>query len=127
MKETFEKINDYTLRVDVEMFKTSGTINSSEMKRSVTLSRIFNFESAQITTMGTSATVVVPRQGYSGGAGVSDTMDVTVTDFAELSSTRELSRMHAKLRDMGGTPPALDDVLGSLGKKPPGLPPRKNG
>ncbi len=127
MKETFEKINDYTLRVDVQMLNTNSQISSSEMRRTVTLSRVFNFEAAQVTTIGTSATVVVPRQGYSGGAGVSDTMDVTVTDFADLSSTRELERMHAKLRDLGGTPPVLDEVLGGLGKKAPGLSPRKNG
>jgi len=117
MKERFEKINDYTIAHVVEMAHTEKTYSNTLEKRCVELTRIFNFESAQVTTVGTSATVTWPRAGYSGGSGVSDSMQTVITDFADLSSERELRRMHAQLRSLGGSPPPLEDVV-RLIKKP---------
>lgn len=127
MEEDFEKMNDYTLRVTSVLYSAKKDHHNTIEKRDVELTRIFNFESAQVTTIGTSATVTMPKPGYSGGSGVSDSMQVTITDFADISSTTELARMHAKLKKLGGKPPALEEVLGNnLGKKP-GLGAIRNG
>lgn len=118
MQEDFEKMNDYTLRVTSVLYSAKKDHYNTIEKRDVELTRIFNFESAQVTTIGTSATVTMPKRGYSGGSGVSDSMQVTITDFADLPSTTELARMHAKLKKLGGNPPALEETLGNnLGKK----------
>ncbi len=118
MKESFEKINDYTIAHVVELADTDKSHYNTNEKHRTALTRVFNFESAQITTIGTSATVTFPRPGYSGGSGTSDSMQVVVTDFADLSSSRELQRMHAQLKKMGGKPAALDDIIGGINKKP---------
>lgn len=127
MQEDFEKVNDYTLRVTSVLYSAKKDHRTTNESRDVELTRIFNFESAQITTIGTSATVTIPKPGYSGGSGASDSMQVTITDFADLPSTTELARMHAKLKKLGGKPPALEEVLGNnLGKKT-GLSGMRNG
>ena len=127
MADQFEKLNDYTLRVSTVLHSAKKDHHNTIEKRDVELTRIFNFESAQVTTIGTSATVTMPKPGYSGGSGVSDSMQITITQFEELSSTVEVARMHEKLKNMGGKPPALEDVLGNnLGKKP-GLGGLRNG
>jgi hypothetical protein len=118
MKESFEKINDYTIAHVVELADTENSHYNTSEKHRAALTRVFNFEAAQMTTIGTSATVTYPRPGYSGGSGTSDSMQVVVTDFADLSSSRELQRMHAQLKKMGGKPPALDDIIGGINKKP---------
>ncbi|HEX2753074.1 MAG TPA: hypothetical protein VHP34_08250 [Alphaproteobacteria bacterium] len=117
MKESFEKINDYTIAHVVELADAENSHYNTNEKHRAALTRVFNFEAAQITTIGTSATVTYPRPGYSGGSGTSDSMQVVVTDFADLSSSRELQRMHAQLKKMGGKPPALDDIIGGIHKK----------
>lgn len=127
MQEDFEKVNDYTLRVSSVLYSAKKDHHNTIEKRDIELTRIFNFESAQVTTIGTSATVTMPKPGYSGGSGVSDSMQITITDFADLSSTLEIARMHGKLKELGGKPPALEEVLGNnLGKKP-GLGGMRNG
>lgn len=126
MKERFEKINDYTIAHVVELADSENSYSNTHEKRRTELTRVFNFEAAQMTTIGTSSTITFPRPGYSGGSGASDSMQVTVTDFADLSSVKELHRMHAELKKHGGKPPALEDVLGSFTKKP-ALGARRNG
>lgn len=121
MKEHFEKINDYTLAQVVELSDKETQHYNTNEKRRVALTRIFNFEAAQVTTLCTSVTVTYPRAGYSGGSGASDSLQMTVTDFADLSSTAELQRMHQELVKQGGNPPALDKILGRLDKTKPGL------
>lgn len=117
MQEEFKLINSYTLAQVVELTNREESHYNTEEKRRAELTRIFNFEAAQVTTIGTSATVTYPRPGYSGGSGTSDSMQVVVTDFADLSSMRELERMYAKLKEMGGKPPPLEDITGNLAKK----------
>ena len=117
MQEEFKLINSYTLAQVVELTNREESHYNTEEKRRAELTRIFNFEAAQVTTIGTSATVTYPRPGYSGGSGTSDSMQVVVTDFADLSPTRELERMHAKLKEMGGKPPPLEDITGNISKK----------
>jgi len=118
MQEQFKLINSYTIAQVVELTNSENSYHNTHEKRHAELTRIFNFEAAQVTTIGTSATVTYPRPGYSGGSGASDSMQVVVTDFADLSSTRELKRMHEKLCALGGTPPPLAEIVGGPGKKP---------
>jgi hypothetical protein len=121
MKETFEKVNDYTLRVDQLLESKTDTVGYAASSQNTRLTRIFNFEAAQITTIVKASSLVANRYGHDGGAGASDSVQMNITDFEDLTSVRELSRMHKKLIELGGAPPVLDDVVGNLGKKRPGL------
>lgn len=121
MKENFEKVNDYTLRVDQLLESKTDTVGYAASSQNTRLTRIFNFEAAQITTIVKASSLVANRYGHDGGAGSSDSVQMNITDFEDLTSIRELSRMHKKLIELGGTPPVLDDVVGNLGKKRPGL------
>lgn len=121
MKETFEKVNDYTLRVDQTLESKDDSIGYAASSQHTNLTRLFNFEAAQITTIVKTSSLVANRYGHNGGAGASDSVQMHITDFEDLTSVRELSRMHKKLIELGGKPPVLDDVVGNLGKKRPGL------
>lgn len=99
-QESFSVENPYTLRVDREYY--SATSHS----RGIT--REFNFKARQVTT------VYHDRMRTSNG--VSVTSQMAVQNFRDIEGTDEIREMHAKLTQLGGKPPAIDDLLGTPGK-----------
>lgn len=68
-----------------------------------TLSRIFNFEAQQVT-------VLYDRLYDYSSWGNSLTSSMTVHNFVDLPNPAEIEKMHAKLVEMGGAPPALSTM-----------------
>lgn len=54
--------------------------------------------------------IVLDSKGYNAGGGASGSMQVT--NFRDLGNKRAIKDAHQALTDLGGTPPALNDVLG---------------
>lgn len=102
-KEVFEKLNDYTLSVVNDFQRQAGA--DPELRR------IFNFKAQQITNI------------YSMWYGHAVTSNMTVEKFSELDCLDEVRDMHKKLREMGGNPPCLHDIVKPLSRpgKSPGL------
>jgi len=116
MAEKFFKKNDYTLDV---IDQTSETYNSYDSALPMThvssLTRTFNFLSGQVTTV--TRDLMFQSHGYEKGGSSSVAATATTQNFDDLPSTAEVELMHAKLKDLGGKPPALETVLGGLNKK----------
>lgn len=107
--------NEYTLSV-----VTSRTHNGSSFKERSTITRTFNFLAQQVTTH-VRDTALGNSGGYNtGGAGGVATA-ITQQHFDDFRSDAEIVYMHGKLRDLGGTPPAIEDITRGIGKKPAGL------
>jgi transketolase N-terminal domain/subunit len=124
MKETFTKINDYTLRQTLE--EPKETISAySDFQVYARITRIFNFEAAQLTA--TTRDMVLLSRGSEAGGSTAVSTQTTIQNFEDIQSGAEIARMHKKLKDLGGKPPALESFTGGLGKKPSGLTPRKTG
>ncbi|MBI1214456.1 MAG: hypothetical protein GC185_01395 [Alphaproteobacteria bacterium] len=102
--EQFEMLNDYTLAV--------STVFSLQSRADPTLRRVFNFRARQVTEI------------YSMWYSQSVTSSMQSKNFSDYDSADEILLMHKKLVDMGGRPPALDDMLKTLRK--PALAPREN-
>jgi hypothetical protein len=100
--ESFDKDNDYTL------VQNTTYISTNHHNRSI--SRIFNFKAAQVTT--------VTREWISSSAGNTIHSQLDVRNFSEIDSKDEIREMHQKLVALGGTPPAIDDILPPLLAKP---------
>ena len=116
MEEKFEKIGDYTLRVDAK--QNEGSDNGIRKYNSYT--KMFNFLARQVTTIHRDW-VYEPRGGDAGGTSALST-HARVESFDELPSTGEIRYMHGKLKELGGTPPALEEILpDALDKKSPRL------
>lgn len=91
-----------------------------------TVTRTFNFLAQQVTTHVRDS-VLGHHGGYqNGGAGGVSTA-VTQQHFDEFRSDAEIVFMHAKLKEMGGTPPPIEDIVRSHGKKSSGLSPAAKG
>lgn len=73
---------------------------SSQSNYARSLTRIFNFESRQVTTIYNDWIVA------GNGSGVSSQMHVQ--NFSEVESQDEIRSMHAKLKEEGGNPPELE-------------------
>lgn len=93
-EEVFEKINDYTLSVTA--------VFSLQAQADPTLRRIFNFKARQITNI------------YSMWFGHSVTSSMQMQSFSDLDSQDEVRVMHGKLVELGGNPPAFDDIVKPL-------------
>ncbi len=100
--ESFDKDNDYTL-VRNTTYIATGNHNRS-------IAHIFNFKSAQVTT--------VAREWISGSAGNTIHSQLDVRNFSEIDGKDEIRDMHKKLVSLGGTPPAIDDILPQSAAKP---------
>jgi hypothetical protein len=123
MKETFTKINDYTLQQLLE--EPKETISAySDFQVYSRISRVFNFEAAQLTS--TTRDMVLLSRGSEAGGSTAVSTQTSIQNFDDIQSSAELARMHKKLTELGGTPPALETFTGTLGKKSPGLTPRRN-
>ena len=97
--------NEYTLVESEQVLNDGG--NGVRIKGFIT--RAFNFLACEITTR-TNDLAFEGRGNQSGGsAAVSSTY--TIQKFSELDSLGEVRFMHAKLVEMGGKPPALEEVV----------------
>jgi hypothetical protein len=104
----YSKYNDYTLAEE-------GAVAGG------TLTRHFNFAAATVTTIFQAKTVETQTLraygsdgGVSAGVGVAMTSQMQVHKFSELDCAREVVILHAKLVELGGTPPPLEEILGSM-------------
>ncbi|MCC7037460.1 MAG: hypothetical protein IT560_09170 [Alphaproteobacteria bacterium] len=100
--ESFDKDNAYTL------VQNTTYISTNHHNRSI--ARIFNFKAAQVTT--------IAREWISGSAGNTLHSQLDVHNFSEIDSKDEIREMHKKLVELGGTPPAIDDILPQSAAKP---------
>lgn len=110
MSETFKKMNDYTLEVVQKIDNGSDSMSSYKISSDYRLTRIFNFGTGQVTTLAKHSTLL---GGYYSeyGAGAASSLQMSVQDFRDLPSTHEVALMHAKLKSLGGRPPALAALL----------------
>lgn len=114
MKETFTKVNDYTLQqtlaepvTEIRAYDTFQVYSR--------LTRTFNFLAAQVIT--TTRDMTFQSRGSSAGGSSSVSTQTTVQNFSDIQSDAEIRFMHKKLVSLQGHPPAIDDVLRGLGKK----------
>lgn len=110
MKETFRKINDYTLSHDVQMDKYANGYVEGKFE----LKRIFNFASGQITTIARDW--LSQSRGSESGGSSGTSLQMQVQDFTDLPSTVELEMMHKRLKELEGKPPELETILVQKGK-----------
>ncbi len=82
------------------------------------LTRIFNFISRQVTTIyerGVLQEYTIPKHtdygSSSKGYSAAVTSSMQIHDFKDLPNPDEIVQMHAKLRERGGKPPPLDEVM----------------
>ncbi|MBI1214455.1 MAG: hypothetical protein GC185_01390 [Alphaproteobacteria bacterium] len=109
MEEEFNKVGDYTLRVDFEQYKGKYKYEG--------YTKMFNFLARQVTT--THRDWVCEGRGSSSGGSAAVSAQTRVESFDDLPSTAEVKYMYNKLVELGGKPPALEEVLGdTLDKRP---------
>lgn len=111
MSEKYRKINDHTLEVVQTLGDTSLDLGSYKTPSDFRLTRIFNFGTGQITTLARHFAGVASHYSSDHGAGMASSLQMQVQNFHELPSLFEVRAMHQKLRDAGGKPPPLDDIL----------------
>jgi hypothetical protein len=87
-----------------------------------TLCRYFNFAAEQVTTIFNAKAEMKDDKsagGYDGGVSVAVSVALTsqmhIQKFSDLDSDAEIELMRAKLAELGGKPPASDDL--GKGKK----------
>lgn len=114
--------NEYTLSVITSRTLAAG---SSFKERSV-ITRTFNFLAQQVTTH-VRDTALGNSGGYNTGGAGGVANAITQQHFDDFRSDAEIVYMHGKLRDLGGTPPPIEDITRGIGKKPGGLSPASKG
>lgn len=119
MQESFDKINDYTLRQTLQEPELTLPGYSQQLKVQSRITRIFNFLSAQITT--TTRDLTYEARGSESGGSSAVSSQTSVQNFDDVQSDLEIRAMHKKLVELKGKPPAIDDILRSMNKKPAGL------
>ena len=110
----FTKLDDYTLKA------TNSLSNDWGAPR---LSRIFNFKAQQVTTLyerGGLKDFEIPDAHYGTKTGYTAAVAgaIQIQNFRDIENDAEIAEMHAKLVELKGAPPALEDILPRLGKKP---------
>ncbi len=116
MQEEFNRVGDYTLRVDFNRHEETR----DGVQKCDGYTKLFNFMSRQVTTIHRDWL----WEGRGGdAAGTSSLSSATnIQSFDDLPSDNEIKYMHAKLMALEGKPPALEDVLPKgLGKLPASL------
>lgn len=113
MKEEFDKVNDYTLAVKLTLDSMGSDYSSSKHE----LTRIFNFQSGQVTTIARDWTH--QDRGYEGGGSSASALQMSVQNFGDVERQGEIELMHRKLVELGGKPPQLSDILPSQVTKKP--------
>lgn len=119
MKETFAKINDYTLRQTLEEPEGQIAGYSRSLQIRARITRQFNFLAAQVTT--TTRDLTYEPRGTEAGGSSSVASQTLIENFNDIQSDLEIRMMHKKLQEMGGKPPAIDEIMRGLGKKAAGL------
>lgn len=94
--ESISVINPQTLSV-----KT--TLDSTQNVYQRNLTKIFNFESQQVTT-------IFDTWLISNGAGAALTSQMTVQNFSDVQSQEEIKRMWDKLVELKGKPSPLEEA-----------------
>jgi hypothetical protein len=112
--EKFIRDNDYTLRIE-----RSGTNYEAGFYFNSRITRVFNFLAAQVTT--TTRDVVYRDGGYTNGGGSSMGVTTTLQRFDEFQSDAEIRLMHAKLKELGGSPPEMDEPLDKKALRSPSV------
>lgn len=114
--ERFVKENAYTLSVvkqEIDLHR--GDHASDKICEKFTLTRTFNFLSGQITTIACS-NVSQSRGADAGGSSAASTQ-MTIQNFDEIQSLKEIQLMHQKLVQLGGQPPDLSEIVPIMNKK----------
>lgn len=119
MEESFDKINDYTLRQTLQEPELTLPGYSQQLKVQSRITRIFNFLSAQITT--TTRDLTYEARGSESGGSSAVSSQTSIQNFDDVQSDLEIRAMHKKLTELDGKPPAIDDILRGMNKKPAGL------
>lgn len=125
MANSYKKLNEYTLEVVQSLDDEKASLGSYSSFSDFRLTRVFNFGTGQVTTLARHFSGVAGRYSSDAGAGVASTLQMNVQNFRDLPSLYEVELMHRKLRDLGGSPPALEDMLGGgavVGKRRLGAP-----
>lgn len=118
LSEEYVKENDYTLSVERRReSKLSQTDYPLTAVSSIT--RTFNFLAQQVTTVTRDLVYQAGGYKYGGSSAVSAT--TTVQNFDDVQSQGEIAVMHAKLKSLGGNPPALEELV-KQGPRPLRLP-----
>ena len=112
------KIDDNTLSERIVNLLES----SASWYRESNITRTFNFL-ARSLTIATESVLWNKTNNTPPGMATA----VTVQNFADIEGKEEISRAHAKLVELKGKPPALEDVMKDLGKKTIKLPVTANG
>lgn len=94
---TYKKVNDYTLDVTEPFGPGNGT-----------LSRVFNFAAATVTTLYRERE---KDTAYNGGLAISLTSQMNIMKFSDFDSIIEIEDMRKVLVEKGGKPPELDPLL----------------
>jgi hypothetical protein len=102
-----QKLNEYTFHESTSVVAK----NDEDWYRENCISREFNFLSRQRTT--TVEFVIWNKKTKE----TSTSVAVTVDNFRDIEGREEIARAHAALVRLGGKPPPLDDVLGTITKK----------
>lgn len=115
MTDKFFVENDYTLsavRETETMRKSENTEDRIVYVSSLT--RTFNFMSAQVTTIKCDR--MCQSRGTESGGSAAVSTQMVIENFNDIQLTAEIELMHEKLVEMGGKPPAIVDILGRLNK-----------
>ncbi|MDI1228172.1 MAG: hypothetical protein PSY14_10860 [bacterium] len=116
MEEEFNKVGAATLRVDFR--RNEGSFDGVRKYDGYT--KLFNFLAREVTTIHRDW--LTQSRGSEAGGTSALSSHTSVRSFDDLSSSAEVTAMHAKLVELGGTPPTLDEVLpAQMNKKPAGL------
>ena len=116
MSEEFVKENDYTLSVVKQEVMELPSYGSYNAQRTLSLTRTFNFMSAQVTTVIRDS--LFESHGSESGGSAAISTQIIIQNFSDIDSKEEIKLMHQKLIEMDGKPPALP---GTLDKKVPGI------
>ncbi len=98
MAEKFEKMNDYTLLVSSDLSRVAGYLHGGRV-----LTNIFNFQTRQKTT--------IYDHVISYNTQMSVASQMQIENFKDIECKDEVIAMHEKLRELGGNPPDMPDIL----------------
>lgn len=107
---SYKKIDENTLKQHFDC-PAPGEYNGVRITSSLT--RTFNFLAREIIVKNTEARY--EARGSSGGSAAVSSQ-IIIQRFSELDSLDEVELMHARLVELGGTPPPLSEITGKLTK-----------
>jgi len=115
MSEEFKMDNDYTLSILQSASEKLNSYSSSYAAiQTSSLTKTFNFQSAQVTTIVRDS--LFESHGSESGGSAAISTQMIIQNFSDIDSKEEIKLMHEKLVELGGHPPELS---GTLKKTPP--------